>query len=61
MRFNFSSPLGMGRVTGKYIGVGDGDEEGKTCPHPAPLPCLISSMVRNSVFKDNKQVVRFES
>jgi len=27
MRFNFSSPLSMGRVMGKYIGVGD--EEGK--------------------------------
>jgi len=40
MRFNFSSPLGMGRVTGKYIRIGYGDEEGKTCPHSAPLPCL---------------------
>jgi len=35
MGFNFSSPLGMGRVTGKYMGVGDGDGEGKTCPHSA--------------------------
>jgi len=45
MRFNFSSPLGMGRVTGKYMGVGDGDGdgEGKTRPHPAPLPCLTST------------------
>jgi len=44
MGFNFSSPLGMGRVTGKYVrigyGDGDGDGEGKTCPHPAPVPCL---------------------
>jgi len=39
MRFNFSSPLGVGRVTSKYMGIGDGDEEGKTRPHPAPLPC----------------------
>jgi len=45
MRFNFSSPLGMGRVTGKYMGVGDGDGEGKTCPHPAPLPCLTKSRI----------------
>ncbi|KEH25821.1 transmembrane protein, putative [Medicago truncatula] len=40
MRFNFSSPLGMGRVTGKYMRIGYGDGEGKTRPHPAPLPCL---------------------
>jgi len=40
MRFNLSSPLGMGRVVGKYMGVEDGDGEGKTCPHPALLPCL---------------------
>jgi len=39
MRFNFSSPLGIGRVTGKYTGVGDGD--GETRLHPAPLPCLL--------------------
>jgi len=45
MRFNFSSPLGMSRVTGKYMGEGDedGDGEGKTRPHPAPLPCLVPS------------------
>jgi len=35
MRFNFSSLLDMSRVTGKYMGVGDG--EGKTHLHPAPL------------------------
>jgi len=34
----------MSRVTGKYMGVGDGDEEGKTRPHPAPLPCLVSGV-----------------
>jgi len=32
--------LGMGRVTGKYVRIGYGDGEGKTCPHSAPLPCL---------------------
>jgi hypothetical protein len=37
MGFNFSSPLGMGRVTGKYIQIGYGDGEGKTRPHPAPI------------------------
>ena len=40
MRFNFSSMLGLGRVTGKYMGVGDGDGEGKTRTHSAPLSCL---------------------
>jgi len=41
MRFNFSSQLGMSKVTGKYMGVGDEDEEGKTRPHPTPLPYLV--------------------
>jgi len=40
MGFNFSSPLGMGRITGKYMRIGYGDGECKTRPHPAPLPCL---------------------
>jgi len=35
MRFNFSSLLGMGRVTCKYMRVGDGDD--KTHPHPTPI------------------------
>jgi len=34
MRFDFSSPLNMGRVTGKYMGVEYEDREGKTRPHP---------------------------
>jgi len=41
MRFNFSSLLDMGRVMGKYMGVGDGED--KTHPHPAPLPCLAEA------------------
>jgi hypothetical protein len=41
MRYDFSSPLDMGRVTGKYMRVRYGDGEGKTCPHSAPLPCLV--------------------
>jgi len=48
MRFNFSSPLGMGRVMGKYMGVGDGDAEGKTHPHSAPLPCLAVCRLMHS-------------
>jgi len=40
MRFHFLSPLDMGRVTGKYIGIGDEDGEGKTRPHLTPLSCL---------------------
>ena len=45
MGFNFSSPLGMGRVTGKYMRIGYGDGEGKTRPHPAPLPCLAGAFL----------------
>jgi len=40
MRFDFSSPMGIGRVTGNYMRIGYGDREGKTRPHPASLPCL---------------------
>ena len=40
MWFNFSSSLGMGRVTGKYMRIRYEDGECKTRPHPAPLPCL---------------------
>ena len=46
MGFDFSSPLVMGRVTGKYMRIGYGDGEGKTRPHPAPLPCLLAIIVR---------------
>jgi hypothetical protein len=35
MRFDFLSPLDMGRVAGKYMVVGYVDGEGKTCPHPS--------------------------
>jgi len=35
----------MGRVTGKYMGEGYGDKEGKTCPHPRhiamPRPTIV--------------------
>jgi len=34
MKFDFSSPMGMRRVTGKYVRVGYEDGEGKTCPTP---------------------------
>jgi len=34
MRFDFLSPLDMSRVEDKYMVVGYGDGEGKTCPHP---------------------------
>jgi len=33
MRFNFSSPLGMSSVMGKYIGLRYKEKEGKTHPH----------------------------
>jgi len=45
MGFTFSSPLGMGRVTGKYMRIGYGDGECKTRPHPAPLPCLVETII----------------
>jgi len=41
MRFNFSSLLDMCRVTGKYMGVEDEDEEGKIRSHFDSLPCLL--------------------
>jgi len=31
----------MGRITNKYIEIKDEEWEGKTCPHLAPLTCLI--------------------
>jgi len=40
MRFNFSSPLGMGMVTDKYMRIGYVDGECKIRPHLASLPCL---------------------
>jgi len=39
----------MGRVTGKYIGVGYEDGEGKTHPHPSPLSCLVLSQLMNDL------------
>jgi len=42
MRFNFSPPLGMGRVTGKYMKIECGDGEGKTRPHPIAMPNYIA-------------------
>jgi len=40
IRFNFLAPLSMGRVTDKYMRIGDGDGEGKIRPLPAPLSYL---------------------
>jgi len=54
MGFNFSSLLGMGRVTGKYIRTEYGDMECKTHPHPAPLPCLLSMSI-DDYFKSCKE------
>jgi len=44
MRFNFSSSLGTGRVMNKYMRIGYEDEECKTRPHLAPLPCLMVTL-----------------
>jgi len=35
MRFDFSSPLEIGRVTGMYMRIWYANEEGKTHPYPA--------------------------
>jgi len=51
MGFNFSSPLGMGRVTSKYMIIGYRDGEYKIHPHPAPLPCLLSGVTTFSLPK----------
>jgi len=44
MRFDFSSMLGIGRITSKYMevgyGEGEGEGEGKTRPHPRPIVML---------------------
>jgi len=48
MGFNFSSLLGMGRVTGKYMRIGYWDGECKTRPHPTPLPYLARDEERIS-------------
>ena len=45
MRFNFSSPLNIGRVTDKYMGVNDEDGNDNTRPHPTPLPCLTALQI----------------
>lgn len=36
-RFDISSPLGMGRVTSKYMAIRYGDGEGKICPYPIDM------------------------
>jgi len=51
IRFDFSFPLGMGKITGKYMRLGYGGREGKTCPHPAPLPCLREIVKINFVME----------
>jgi len=45
MRYNFSSPLNIGRVTCKYIKVGDENGEGKIRPHHTPLSCLNTTFL----------------
>jgi len=42
MMFNFSSPLGMSRVTDKYIRIGYMKVKCKTHLHPAPLPYILT-------------------
>lgn len=42
----------MCRIKNKYIGVKHGNREGKTLPHPTPLPCLIEHTL---VTKKNKK------
>jgi len=44
MKFNFSSPLSMGKVTDKYIRIEYEDGEYKTRPHPTPMSCLLPTL-----------------
>ncbi|AES78882.1 hypothetical protein MTR_7g050570 [Medicago truncatula] len=50
----------MGRVTGKYMIIGYGDEEGKTRPHLAPLPCLLKILTFKVVYIDTCEVVDYD-
>jgi len=38
MKFNFSFPLDIARIAGKYITIEYGDRECKTCPRPIAMP-----------------------
>ncbi|AES89676.1 hypothetical protein MTR_4g078450 [Medicago truncatula] len=62
MGFNFSSLLDMSRVTGKYMGVEDGDGEDKTRPHPASLSSLLTctTFLHHLVFLELLQYIIHE-
>jgi len=47
MRFDLSSPLGMGKVTGKYMRAGYGNMESQTRLDPALLTCLVRLLSTN--------------
>jgi len=44
MEFNFSSPLDMDKITGKYMRIRYGDVTCKTRPHPIVMPTCTSDM-----------------
>jgi len=44
---NFSSPLGMSRVTDKYMRIGS---------HPAPLPCLLESTLKHFDYDSSQPI-----
>lgn len=50
MRFDFSSPMNICRVTYKYMRIRYGDGEGKTCPQPTPLPYLGGNNTFKTLF-----------
>lgn len=52
MRFDFASPLDMGRITSKYMRVEYEDVEDKTCPHPHPIVMLNRKYNSNASCKD---------
>jgi len=45
MRFVFSFPLDMNRITGKYMRIRYGDGECKIRFHPTPLSCLKETLI----------------
>jgi len=61
MRFNFSSPLGMSRITGKDMRIGYENGECKTRPHPASLSCLIGTLYAEESHRNMDYSITFST
>lgn len=53
MGFEYSSPLNMYRITGKYLLIGYGDGEGET--HPPPRLIVMPKYNKCSTTKTNQK------